>query len=72
VLRDDFTEGMDWQESKLGDIMLTEATLHELAIVARAKRGAKSDHLPEILVVERDRMFRSAEARSNTRFGRSA
>jgi len=72
VLKNDFTEEMDWQRTRLGEIMLTEAALHELAIVARAKRGAKSDHLPEILVVERDRMFRSAEVRSNTRFGRVA
>lgn len=75
VLKDDFTEGMDWEQNGLGDIMLTEAAFHELAIVARARRGAKSNHLPEILIVERDRMFRSAEMRSNssnTRFGRIA
>jgi hypothetical protein len=53
------------------DLMLTEAALQELAIVARSVRGCRADSLPELLVVERSRLFREPSGKGNTRYGQA-
>jgi phage anti-repressor protein len=53
------------------DLMITEAALQELAIVARSSRGCRTDRLPELLVVERSRLFQEPTGKGNTRHGQS-
>jgi phage anti-repressor protein len=69
VLRKEFVRDKDFEVDGLKQYHLTEACFHELVIVARPQRGARLDCIPEILIVERDRMFRSAEERMNRCFG---
>lgn len=70
ILKDEFVQELDWTINRLGEVFVTEACLHELVIVARPQRGAKINHLPKILIVERDRMFKSVDPlKANTRFG---
>ena len=54
-----------------GGILVTEAALQELAIVARSQRGCKANYLPELLIVERSRLFRKGVGRANTRYGQA-
>jgi hypothetical protein len=69
VLKTEFTKDVDWTRNNLGEFFMTEACFHELVIVARPKRGALVNKLPEILLVERDRMYRGVQFTPNHRFG---
>jgi phage anti-repressor protein len=70
ILKEEFVQECDWTINKLGEVFITEACLHELTIVARPQKGAKVQNLPEILIVERDRMFKSVDdTKANRRFG---
>lgn len=58
-------------DGKRKEILLTEAALQELAIVARSCDGCQADRLPELLVVERSRLFRKGTGKANTRHAQS-
>ena len=71
VVKEEFVRDVDYRLSVLGEYSITEACFHELVVVARPQKGAKVSNLPELLIVERDRMFRNADFAANRRFGRS-
>jgi phage anti-repressor protein len=75
VIRECMIEGRDYKvlNSVEGqeDLLMTDAALQELAIVARSGRGCRSGYLPDLLVVEKSRLMPVGTGRSNTRHGQS-
>jgi phage anti-repressor protein len=71
VLKEEFVEGKDYRINNQSEYEVTEACFHELVLVARPQSGVMVEDLPEVLVVERDRMFRLDDEIANRRFGHS-
>ena len=71
MVRESLEEDRDYVWVKGFGVLLTEAALQELAIVARSQRGCKADLLPELLVVDRSRIFRKGTGKANTRHAQS-